>query len=82
MRMRIKVKVKPNAGVVGVEKVPAELFSEEGIDGLYYVKLKEEPEGGAANLELMKVLKEYFNAKEIKILQGYTKRVKVVEIVE
>jgi len=77
--MKIKVKVKTNAGEQSVERIPSEIFSEEGYEGLYFVKLKSSPEGGKANLELLNVLKKSFG-KEVKIKSGFTSKMKVVEV--
>ena len=77
--MLIKVKVKPNSSESRIEKIPSELFSKEGYEGLYYVKVKESPQGGKANLELLKLLKKHFN-KEVKIKSGYISRDKIVEV--
>lgn len=77
--MKIKVKVRPSAGEQGVEKVPESLFSEEGFEGLYFVKLKSSAEGGKANLELVKVLSKFFG-KDVKIRSGFTSRMKIVEV--
>ena len=79
--MLIKVKVKTNSNKESVEKISPELFSEEGYEGLYFVKLKSSPEGGKANLELLKVLTRYFK-KEVKIKSGFTSREKVVEVLD
>jgi uncharacterized protein (TIGR00251 family) len=79
--MLIKVKVKTNAGVESVEKISSDLFSEEGYKGLYFVQLKASPEGGKANLDLLKILTRYFK-KEVKIKSGFTSKLKVVEIVD
>lgn len=77
--MLIKVKVKPNAGEERVERLSDDLFSEKGIEGFYFVKLKSAPEGGKANMELVKVLSKAFDSRA-KIKSGYTSRWKVVEI--
>jgi uncharacterized protein (TIGR00251 family) len=77
--MKIKVKVKPNSNEEIVEKIDSSLFNEEGYEGLYYVKLKESPQGGKANLELLKILKRYFK-KDVKIKAGFTSKDKVVEV--
>jgi len=79
--MLIKVKVKPNAGEQRVERLSDDLFSEKGIEGFYFVKLKATPEGGKANMELVKELSKVFDAKA-KIKSGYTSRWKIVEIIE
>jgi len=96
--MKIKVKVKPNAGEQGVEKLDEKLFHEEGFDGMYYVKVKSGAEGNKANIELLKLLTRYFNTtgvypdksplkistkgKEVKIKAGFTSRVKIVEVLD
>ena len=77
--MKIKVKVKANAGEQGVEKISSELFSEEGFEGLYFVKLKSSAEEGKANLELVKLLGKYFG-REVKITSGFRSRNKIVEV--
>jgi len=69
--MKIRVKVKTNASEQSVEKVPDEIFSEEGFGGLYFVKLKSSPEGNKANIELLKVLSRHFGC-EAKIKGGFT----------
>jgi uncharacterized protein (TIGR00251 family) len=77
--MIIKVKVKTNSDVQSVEKISPELFSEEGYEGFYFVKLKSFPEKGEANLELLKLLKKHFG-REVKIKSGFTSRMKVIEV--
>jgi len=77
--MLIKIKVKTNAEEETVEKIPKELFSEKGFEGIYYVKLKKSPESGAANIELLKLLKKYFK-KEVKIKSGFTSKIKIIEV--
>jgi uncharacterized protein (TIGR00251 family) len=68
--MKIKIKVKPNCREQDVEK------KEE----YYAVKLKSPPENNKANMELLKVLKKYFNCSEVKIKSGFSSRNKIVEI--
>ena len=77
--MKIKVKIKLNAEEQSVEKISPELFSEEGFEGLYFVKLKSLAEDGRANLELVKVLSKYFSS-EVKIKSGFTSRKKIIEV--
>ena len=77
--MLIKVKVKPNAGEQRVERLSDDLFSEKGVEGFYFVKLKATPEGGKANMELIKILSKAFDSRA-KIKSGYTSRWKVIEI--
>lgn len=77
--MLIKVKVKPNAGEQRVERLSDDLFSEDGIEGFYFVKLKSSSEGGKANMKLIKLLSKSFGVRT-KIKSGYTSRWKVIEI--
>jgi len=77
--MIIKVKVRANANEQSVEKISPELFSEEGYEGFYFVKLRSPQEKGEANLELLKLLKKHFG-KDAKIKSGFTSRMKVIEI--
>lgn len=77
--MLIKVKVKPKAGEQSVERISPRLFSEEGFEALYFVKLKAVPLGGMANIELLKLLKKYFG-RDVRIRSGFTSRDKIVEV--
>ena len=77
--MLIKVKVKPHSNEQSVEKIPNELFSEGGYEGLYFVKLKSAPVGGEANIEMLKLLKKHFG-KEVRIKSGYASKLKVIEV--
>lgn len=67
--MIIHVKVKPNSSEQNIEKT----------DEIYVVKLKSVPEKGKANLELINLLKKYFNS-EVRIKSGFNSRKKIVEI--
>ena len=68
--MIIHIKVKSSSGKQEViEK-----------DGNYLVNLKSPPENNRANIELIKLLKKYFNVEEIKIKSGFSSRNKIVEI--
>ncbi len=67
--MIIKVKVKPNSGKQEIIK--------EG--GNYIVSLKSVPKDNMANIELVKLLKKYFN-KSVRIKSGTTSRNKIVEV--
>lgn len=69
IKMIIKIKVKPNSGKQEVVK--------EGEN--YVAYLKSVPEERKANIELLKLLKKYFNRK-IKIKSGFTSRNKIIEI--
>ena len=79
--MLIKVKVSAGSKEEKVERIPDSIFSEEGYEGLYYVKLKTPPEQGKANIELLKVLKKYFR-KDVKIKSGFTSHMKIIEVGE
>ena len=71
--MHIYVKVKPHSG-----KQEVESFG----DGRYLVYLKESPENGKANEELIKVLSKYLGtpSARIKIKTGFTSSNKMLEI--
>jgi uncharacterized protein (TIGR00251 family) len=77
--MLIRVKVRPDSREQKVERISDELFSEKGIDGLYFVKVKARADQGKANLELLKILEKYFGA-EVKIKSGFTSINKIVEV--
>ena len=79
--MKIKVKVRANSEEQSVEKISPKLFSEEGFEGMYYVKVKASPEGNKANIELLKLLRKYFD-KSVKIKSGFTSKLKIVEVIE
>ena len=71
--MIINVKVKPNSDKQEIEN----------IDGKNYrISLKSKPEDNKANIELLKLLKEYFSIsmQDIKILKGLKSRNKIIEI--
>lgn len=68
--MIIKVKVKPNSSKREIVR-----------DGEnYVVSLKSPAEDNKANIELIKLLKKYFD-KEIKIKTGKTSRNKLIEVI-
>lgn len=71
--MIINVKVKVSSGKNEVEKVDNEN---------YLVFLKSPPENNKANIELIKLLDKYFDAKEIKIKTGKTSKRKRVEVLK
>ena len=79
--MRIRIRVRPNSKEQRVEKIPRELFSEKGYEGLYLVKVKSPSEGGRANLEIVKLLTHYFG-REARIRAGFTSRNKIIEVFE
>ena len=67
--MIINVKVHPKSSKQEVVK------TEKGYD----VYLKSAPENNKANVELIKILKKYFN-KEIEIKSGFTSKHKIIEV--
>jgi len=67
--MIIKVKVKTHSGKQEVVKE----------DDFYVVYLKSIAENNKANIELVKLLKKHFK-KEVKIKNGFTSRIKSVEV--
>ncbi len=69
--MRIYVKVKPSSGRQEIVR--------EGEN--YTVYLKSLPEDNKANVELVKLLHNYFKAP-VRIKSGLTSRNKIVEILE
>ena len=68
--MIIKIKVKPGSREQEIEKIS---------DTEYEISLKERAEDNKANLELLKLLKRYFN-KQAKIIKGLKSRNKVIKI--
>ena len=73
IKMNIYVKVKPHSGKQEVENFGS---------GRYLVYLKESPENGKANEELIKVLSKHLGtpATRIKIKTGFTSPNKMLEI--
>ena len=71
--MIIRVKVKPRSGKQEVKNFG---------DGRYFIYLKEPPENGKANLELIKVLSKHFGTPptRIKIKTGFTSSNKMIEV--
>ncbi|MFH1637541.1 MAG: DUF167 domain-containing protein [Candidatus Woesearchaeota archaeon] len=67
--MRINVVVRPKSG-------KSEIIGE---DNVYKASLKSVPEGGKANLELLKLLRKHFK-KQARIVSGKTSKRKVVEL--
>jgi uncharacterized protein (TIGR00251 family) len=70
--MRIYIKVKPSTGRQEVIK--------EGGD-TYTVYLKSQPDDNKANVELLKLLHNYFKA-DVKIKVGLKSKNKIIEIKE
>jgi len=71
--MLIKVKVFPNSKKEEVIKKSEDSFE---------VKIKEKPEKGKANKEVIKVLSFYFKIPEskIRLIRGFKKRNKIFEM--
>lgn len=69
--MKIKVKVHTNSSQEKIEKIS---------DSDYEVWIKEKPVKGKANYQLVKLLKEYFDCREVKIKSGFNSRNKMLEI--
>jgi uncharacterized protein (TIGR00251 family) len=67
--MIIKVKVHPSSGKREIAEK----------NGEYDVHLKSAPENNKANIELVKLLKKYFN-RPARIKSGLSSRNKIVEI--
>ena len=68
--MIIKIRVKPESREQKIEKIS---------DSEYEINLKERAEDNKANIELLKLLKRYFN-KQTKIIKGFRSRNKVIKI--
>ena len=69
--MKISVKAKPNSNEEKVEKLDESSF---------IVSVKEPPINGLANQAIIKLLREYFHASNVRIVSGYTSRNKIIEI--
>ena len=69
--MIIKVKVYPSSGREEIIKILEDEFK---------VYLKKPALDNKANIELIKMLKKYFNCQYIKIIKGIKSKNKVVEI--
>jgi uncharacterized protein len=68
--MKIRIKVKPNSKEQVIEKIS---------ENFYKINLKSAPTENKANIELIKLLKNYFK-KSIKIKSGFNSRNKIIEI--
>ncbi|RLD14779.1 MAG: YggU family protein [Caldiserica bacterium] len=71
MRVKLKVKITPNA-----KKNEIKGFKEE----ILYVKISAPPIGGKANRELLKFFEKIFKVKNIKIVSGEKSRLKIIDI--
>lgn len=71
--VRITVRIKPSSKVVSVEKTGEREFS---------VRVKSPPKEGKANIELIKVLGEYFKIPKsrITIVRGDSGKIKIIDI--
>jgi len=71
--MLIKVKVFPNSKREGIIKKSEDSFG---------IKIKEKPEKGLANREVMNVLSSYFKIplSKIRLIKGFKQRNKIFEI--
>jgi uncharacterized protein len=71
--MIIEVKVIPGSSKVFLSKLDREK---------YKVKLTASPQKGKANVQLLKVLAEYFqvSSNQVKILRGFNKPNKIIKI--
>lgn len=69
-KMIIKVKVKPGSNKQEIIKIN---------DDEYKISLKKRAEDNKANIELIKLLKSYFN-KNIKIIKGLRSRNKIIGV--
>jgi len=71
--MLIKVKVFPNSEKEGVIKKSDDSFE---------IKVKEKPEKGRANREVVRILSFYFKIPEskIRLIKGFKKRNKIFEV--
>jgi len=69
----IRVKVKPNARVSGLEQVE---------DGMWLAKIKAQPIDGKANEELIRLVAERFGVRkaQVSIKSGASGRMKLVQI--
>jgi len=83
--MKIQVKVIPKSSCNKVEKIPArQCQALAGGDEVHYkVKVTAVPEKGKANLQVIKLLSEYFkiSKSKIEIIRGQTIPDKFIEII-
>ena len=72
--MKISVRVKPNAKQEKIEKVN---------EGQFLIRVKEKPQEGKANKAVIKVLSEYFEVPQSRIvlLKGQSSKEKIFEII-
>ncbi len=72
--MKIVIKAKPGAAEDKIEKV----------DNNYVVSVVAPPIRGLANAAIVKLLADYFKVSpsSVRIISGYTARIKVIEILD
>ncbi|MFA5060785.1 MAG: DUF167 domain-containing protein [Candidatus Pacearchaeota archaeon] len=68
--MKIEIKVRPNSKKQEIHKIS---------ESEYKVFLKKPAEDNKANIELLRLLKKYFNS-EIKLLKGRNSKNKLIEV--
>ncbi|HLC22362.1 MAG TPA: DUF167 domain-containing protein [Candidatus Nanoarchaeia archaeon] len=66
--MKITMRVKPRSGRSKIEEE----------NGTYRAYLRAAPEGGKANIELLKLARKYFK-KPVRIVSGFTSKTKIIE---
>ncbi len=71
MKMLLTIKLHPSSSQEKIFRI-----SEKE----YEVWLSEKPIEGKANIELCKILKKHFNAKQVNIISGLTSKIKRVEV--
>jgi uncharacterized protein (TIGR00251 family) len=73
--MTLRVRVKPNARVCGLEKTS---------DGTWVARVKSPPVDGKANDELVRLIAEHFSVRraQVSIRAGASSRMKLVQIEE
>ncbi|MFW6103162.1 MAG: DUF167 domain-containing protein [Chloroflexota bacterium] len=72
--MRIRVEVKPNSKVPGIEPVEDHLV----------VRVKEPPSEGKANSALLKAVAAYYRVapSDVRIVSGHSSRRKLVDVLQ
>jgi uncharacterized protein (TIGR00251 family) len=73
MTNKIEIKLHPNSSKEKIEKLSK---------SKYEIWVKEKPIGNKANIKIVKLLKKFFKAQDVKILSGFTGRKKRVEIID
>ena len=70
--MKIHIKTHANSSQEKVVRLAHTRFE---------VWLKEKPMDGKANEKLLKIMKEYFDGRNVKIISGFAGRKKVLEVI-